>query len=119
MAKRAKFSAKNEKKKLQLIVSNLPEELQKITEGLVEDASFMAEQLEKLRAYIDANGWSETYQNGANQSGKKTSVEADSYIKLQKSYAAIIKQLTDLIPRNDEVSSAATEIMDFLGKKKK
>ena len=119
MAKRAKFSAKNEKKKLQLIVSNLPEELQKITEGLVEDASFMAEQLEKLRTHIDANGWSETYQNGANQSGKKTSVEADSYIKLQKSYAAIIKQLTDLIPRNDEVSSAATEIMDFLGKKKK
>ena len=116
---RMKFSAKKEKKKLKIIVSQLPEDLAKITEGLVEDASFMAEQLEKLREHINQNGWSETYQNGANQSGKKTSVEADSYIKLQKSYAAIIKQLTDLIPRNSEVSSAASEIMDFLGTKKK
>jgi len=113
--KRARFSAKKEQKKLKLIVSQLPEELAQITEGLVEDASFMAEQLEILRAHIDKNGWSETYQNGANQHGKKTSVEADSYIKIQKQYSAVIKQLTDLLPKNSEVSGAAKEIMEFVG----
>ena len=114
-----RFSAKKEKKKLKAIISQLPEDLVKISEGLVEDASFMAEQLEKLRDYIDENGWSEQYQNGANQFGKKISVEADSYIKLQKSYSAIIKQLTDLLPKGSEVPAAASEIMDFLGKGKK
>lgn len=113
--KRQKFSAKKEQKKLKIIVSQMPEELAQITEGLVEDASFMAEQLEILRAHIDEHGWSETYQNGANQHGKKTSVEADSYIKIQKQYSAVIKQLTDLLPKNSEVSGAAKDIMDFLG----
>lgn len=113
--KRPKFSAKKEQKKLKLIVSQLPEELAQITEGLVEDASFMAEQLELLRDHIDKNGWSETWQNGANQHGKKSSVEAEAYIKIQKQYASVIKQLTDLLPKNSEVSGAAKEIMEFVG----
>lgn len=117
--KRQKFSAKKEQKKLKLIVAQMPEELSQITEGLVEDASFMAEELEKLRDHIEANGWSETYKNGENQYGKKQSVEADSYIKLQKSYSAVIKQLTDLLPKNSEVSGAAKEIMEFVGSTKK
>lgn len=117
--KKQKFSAKKEQKKLKRIVASLPEDLAQITEGLVEDASFMAEQLEKLRAFIEENGWSEEYQNGANQKGRKNSVEADSYIKLQKSYTAIIKQLTDLMPKGAEVPAAASEIADFLGSRKK
>ena len=117
--KKQKFSAKAEQKKLKSIISQLPEDLVKITEGLVEDASFMAEQLEKLREYINENGWSEEYKNGANQFGKKNSTEADSYIKLQKSYAATIKQITDLLPKGSEVPAAASEIMDFLSTRKK
>lgn len=117
--KKQRFSAKKEQKKLKSIVAQLPEDLVQITEGLVEDASFMAEQLEKLRAYIDENGWSEEYKNGANQFGKKNSTEADSYIKLQKLYASTIKQLTDLLPKSSEVSSAASEIMDFMDRRKK
>lgn len=119
MSKRQKFLAKKEQKKLKLIVSQLPDELAQITEGLVEDASFMAEELEKLRNAIEEKGWSETYTNGANQSGRKVTVEGDSYLKLQKSYAAVIKQLTDLLPKNSEVSGAAKEIMEFVGSTKK
>lgn len=117
--KKAKFSAKKELKKLKNIVAQLPDDLAQITEGLVDDASFMAEQLEKLRKHIEEFGWSEEYQNGANQHGKKNSVEADCYIKLQKSYAAVIKQLTDLMPRATETPAAASEIIDFLGNRKK
>lgn len=107
------FNTKKELKKLELIVAALPEDKRKITEGLVADAAFMAEQLEILRKHIAENGWSEQYMNGANQFGKKSSVEADAYVKIQKSYASVIKQLTDLLPDSIE-TAAGTEIMAFL-----
>ena len=107
------FDSKKELKKLALIVTALPEDKKKITEGLVADAAFMAEQLEILRKHITENGWSEEYKNGENQFGKKSSVEADAYIKLQKSYASVIKQLTDLLPAQTE-TAAGSEIMAFL-----
>lgn len=108
------FNSKKELKKLALIVAALPEDKKKITEGLVADAAFMAEQLEKLRAHITENGWSEAYKNGENQFGKKSSVEADAYIKIQKSYASTIKQLTDLLPSNTTETAAGSEIMAFI-----
>lgn len=112
MAK-ALFDSKKELKKLGMIAAALPEDKQKITEGLVADAAFMAEQLEKLREHITEHGWSEEYKNGENQFGKKSSVEAEAYVKLQKSYASVIKQLTDLLPDKAE-TAAGTDIMAFI-----
>ena len=99
----AVFSATKEKKKLENIIKGIPEDKKKLVEGLIADASFMAEQLEVLRTYISANGWSEEYKNRANQFGKKTSVEADMYVKVQKAYSSTIKQLTDFLPETAPV----------------
>ena len=107
------FNCEKELKKLKLIAENLPEDKRKVTEGLIADAAFMSEQLEILRKHIAENGWSEEYQNGANQFGRKSSVEADAYVKVQKSYASVIKQLTDLLPETDETTAGA-EITAFL-----
>lgn len=116
---RQTFSAKKEKKKLKAIISQLPEEMQQMTEGLVADACFMVEQLEKLRAEIEENGWAEEYKNGENQYGKKTSIAGDMYLKTQKSYAALIKQLTDLMPKQQEgATQAGTELMKFIRDRK-
>ena len=104
------FDAKKEKKKLDNIIKDIPEDKKKLVEGLIADASFMAEQLEVLRNYISKNGWSEPYQNGANQYGKKTSVEADMYVKVQKAYSSVIKQLTDFIPAKiDDLNDALSK----------
>lgn len=108
------FNAIKEKKKLEKIIKNIPAEKKKLVEGLIADASFMAEQLEGLREYISEHGWSETYQNGANQHGKKTSVEAEMYVKVQKSYASIIRQLTDFI--SADATPTTDELMDFISK---
>ena len=110
---RVTFNAQKELKKLKLIAEALPEDKRKVTEGLIADAAFMAEQLEKLRNHITEKGWSEEYQNGANQFGRKSSVEADAYVKVQKSYASVIKQLTDLLPETDETTAGA-DITAFL-----
>ena len=108
-----KFSKEAELKKLKAIVEQLPEDKRKMTEGLVADAAFQAEQLEKLRIYISENGWSEQYQNGATQFGKKKSVEGDFYVSLHKTYASVIKQLTDLLPDSSE-TTAGSDIMAFI-----
>lgn len=109
------FSAKKELKKLKSIVECLPEERKKMTEGLVKDAAFMAEQLEKLRNHISAEGVAEEYQNGEHQKGRKLSPEADMYVKLQKLYSSTIKQLTDLLPSND-ISVPGAELLNFISK---
>lgn len=100
------FSAKKEKDKLNKIFSNIPDDKKELVEGLVEDASFMVEQLDVLRKHIKKNGWSEEYQNGANQRGRKNSVEADCYVKLQKSYASVIQQLSSYLPNPKETAVA-------------
>lgn len=112
----ANFDAKKEKKKLENIIKGIPEDKKKLVEGLIADASFMAEQLEVLRDHIAVNGWSETYQNGANQCGKKTSVEADMYVKVQKAYVVVIKQLTDFLPDKNSVQKddAKEKLLGFI-----
>lgn len=109
----AGFNAEKEKRKLNRIFKSMPADKKKLVEGLIADASFMIEQLDILRIHITENGWSESYQNGANQSGRKTSVEAEMYVKLQKSYASIIRQLTDMLPSDSKVQSD-DELLEFL-----
>ena len=111
-----KFSAEKELKKLNSIIKDIPADKVKLVEGLVADASFMAEQLEILREHIAEHGWSETYQNGANQFGKKTSAEGQTYLQMQKSYASVIKQLTDYLPttRAQEVAQAGDLLKAFV-----
>lgn len=102
-----------EKKKLERIIKDIPKDKQELVEGLISDASFMACELESLRLHIIENGWSEPYQNGANQKGKKQSVEADTYIKLQKQYSSVIRQLTDFLPVSVDTSKN-DELLEFL-----
>lgn len=100
------FDAKKEKRKLKAIFKNVAPECQRLVAGLIEDAAFMGEQLEILRNSLVDSGWSEEYQNGANQKGRKSCPEGDAYLKLQKNYAATIKQLHDFLPSEKERTSA-------------
>lgn len=110
------FDSKKELAKLNKIIKDIPKDKRDLVEGLIADASFMAEQLEKLREYIAKNGWSEEYQNGANQKGKKTCVEAEMYVKVQKSYASVIRQLTDFLPdsKSDAIGKAGDNLAKFV-----
>ena len=104
-----KFEVEKEKKKLSQIIGNIPKNKQKLVEGLIADASFMACQLEKLRNHILEHGYTMEYKNGENQYGQKVSVEADMYIKMQKSYASVIRQLSEYVENKNNVEVAAGE----------
>jgi hypothetical protein len=69
---------------------------------LITRAAFMSAALSDLEDYLATHGYTETYQNGANQSGKKKSSEVEVYNTMVKNYSAIIRQLSDLLPAETE-----------------
>lgn len=89
---------KSEKTRLKGIFKDLDENKRKLVTPLIEKAAFMGVELDELQEIIEQDGWTSEYKNGENQYGTKKSPEAETYIALSKNYAAVIKQLTELVP---------------------
>ena len=89
---------KSEKTRLKGIFKELDENKRKLVTPLIEKAAFMSIELDDLQETIEQEGWTSEYKNGENQYGTKKSPEAETYLALSKNYAAVIKQLVDLVP---------------------
>ena len=72
----------------------------------------MAEQLEHLQTDIEEKGYISEYQNGENQKGTKQSDAVKTHIAMTKNHAAIIKQLTDLVPPEKKKESKLQALRD-------
>lgn len=59
----------------------------------------MSVTLTDLQETINREGTISEYQNGENQWGTKKSPEVETYNTMIKNYMGIIKQLTDLLPK--------------------
>lgn len=90
---------RSEKLKLDGIYAKLESETKKSVSSLVDEAAFMAASLYELRKIINEKGYTEEYQNGQNQKGVKKCSEVEIYINLSKNFMSIMKQLTDLLPK--------------------
>lgn len=99
---------KTEKKKLEEILSGLDEKMKESVDSLVDEAAFMAASLYELRKIIDEKGYTEEYQNGANQKGIKKCSEVEIYNTMIKNYSSVVKQLTDLLPKDQEKGKVMT-----------
>lgn len=89
---------KKEQRRLKTIYKDLDDGKRKLVTPLIEKAAFMSVELDQLQKVIEQDGWTAEYKNGENQYGTKKSPEAETYIALSKNYAAVIKQLTELVP---------------------
>jgi hypothetical protein len=107
---------KAEKAKLNGIYSKLETKTKKSVSSLVDEAAFMAASLYELRNIINQKGYTEEYQNGANQVGIKKCSEVEIYINLSKNYMAIMKQLTDLLPKEPQGRQGGSDgFNEFVG----
>ena len=88
--------------------------MKKVVDPLLREAAFMAASLYELRQIINEKGYTEAYQNGANQKGIKKSSEVEIYNTMIKNYSAIMKQLTDLLPKDDLKKSDDDGFDDFV-----
>lgn len=103
--KEAAFAAKErrikaEKNRLLRIFRDVDQKKQKVVCGLIERAAFMRVQLEDLEEDINLNGFTEWFSQSVNQEPyMRKRPEADQYNVMSGSYAKVVKQLSDLLPK--------------------
>lgn len=93
---------KQEKEKLKRQFNKIDKKKKNLMQRLIENAAFMAATLEDLQEEINEKGCISEYKNGENQYGTKKAPEVEVYNAMVKNYAAVIRQLTDLLPEGGE-----------------
>ncbi|MGG3307332.1 hypothetical protein ABER23_07885 [Paenibacillus lautus] len=96
-SKRGRIDA--EIKRLSGLLGGVDGKSKKIVSSLIGNAAFMSVTLEDLQETMNENGVVSEYQNGENQWGTKKSPEVEIYNTMIKNHSAIMKQLTDLLPK--------------------
>ena len=94
---------KKEVKRLTKLFETIPDDQKEVVKQLIQNAGFMSATLDELMNTINENGIKEEYKNGANQFGYKDSVEVKTYNAMIKNYMAVIKQLNDLLPNQNNL----------------
>ena len=88
-----------EKERLLRIYSDFSGPRLEALRGLVEDAANQYALLQDLRAELAKTGPVESYQNGANQSGRKPSAALSAYLQAAKTYAGTMTKLAAQLPQ--------------------
>jgi hypothetical protein len=115
LTKKAKETKIKEKiDELVSIFSNLSEDTQRTVRPLIDKAAFMSVTLDDLQDEININGVIEQYQNGANQFGVKKSAAVDVYNTMIKNYTSIMKQITELLPKEEPLTKAGDSLKAFI-----
>lgn len=94
----AKKKINSEIKRISVFFESLPSSRLSVIIPLIENAAFMKVTLEQLAESIIEQGTTDSYQNGANQSGQKISAQLQSYNSLLKNYVSVTKTLYQYMP---------------------
>lgn len=84
--------------RLMKIYQDLPENTLEVMLPLIQNAAFMKVTMDDLQEEIKENGAVETYQNGANQSGRKQAAAMQAYNQTIRNYNNAIKALSAKMP---------------------
>ena len=98
-------------KRLTRIFKGLDFKKKNTTIGLIERAAFMRVQLQDLEKDINEKGFTELFSQGNQEPYTRQRPEANIYCSLNTSYQKIIKQLTDLLPK-DELKKVESDGFD-------
>ena len=89
---------KREKNRLAKFYKNLEPSKKEIAMGLIGRAAFMRVQLEDLEEDLQANGWTEPFQQGSAPPYDRARPAGQTYNTLNANYQKIIKQLDAMLP---------------------
>lgn len=98
-------------RRLYKLFASADENRQSVMQSLIENAAFMAVTLEDLQRDITEKGAVSTYKNGENQYGTKKSPEVEIYNTMIKNHAAVLKQLSDMLPDDGKKDN---ELLSYL-----
>lgn len=102
---------------LRKAINEKPDCVQTVANSLLDKVIFLESQLEQLQKDIEAEGWTEIYQNGANQHGVKKSAKSDVYASCMKLYLQAIKQINELINSDSKEKAPSDPLLKVLGGK--
>ena len=101
-------------KRLTKIFRGLELKKKNTTVGLIERAAFMRIKLKELEEDINVHGFTEWFQQGEQEPYKRQRPESTIYCSMNTSYQKIIKQLTDLLPKEELKKSESDGFDDFV-----
>lgn len=104
---------KKEEERLNNIFKDIDEKKKMTVQSLISSAAFMAISIKELEGIINVKGYTEEYQNGANQRGIKKCSEVEIYNIMIKNHMNCIKQLTDLLPKSNNSVGSGNDGDDF------
>lgn len=100
MAKKKKETrVSEEKKRLDTLYAELPENKKRLAAGLIERAAFMRVELEDLEKFLAENGWTELFCQGNQEPYDRARPQGQAYQTMNGNYLKIIKQLDALLPK--------------------
>jgi predicted AAA+ superfamily ATPase len=105
---------KKELQKLNRYFKNIPKADQQLIEGLKQQAAFLYATLQELQERINEEGAVELFVQGK-QRLLREHPASKIYNEMVKSYAAIIKQLLSMLPK-EESKQTEDELMAFVKK---
>jgi len=103
---------KKEKTRLKKLLKDLPEDKQKLADGLIAQAAFMRVTLEELQEIMNTDGPVELFEQGA-QRMLREHPAAKTYNTMVRNYTAVCKAMFGLLPEGER-KVAADELMDFV-----
>lgn len=102
-----------EMRKLRRLFKLLPKDKRQAVDGLIQEAAFMRVTLEETRYIIDRQGIIEAFEQGA-QRFLREHPATKVYNTMINRYAAVCKQLFDMLPDPDASKQAENELMAFV-----
>ena len=92
---------KKEKNRLKKVFKEIEEKKKRAAEGLFDEAAFMRCSLQMLKEDLQENGFTELFQQSEKQEPyERERPQAKIYSTMNGNYQKIIKQLTDLLPKD-------------------
>ena len=104
---------KAEEQRLTKVFADIDEKRKATTTGLIQRAAFMRVSLEDLENDLNENGFTEPFSQGNQEPYQRERPAAKVYNSMNAGYQKIIKQLTDLLPKEDPEANANTDGDEF------
>lgn len=93
----------DEEKRLKRQFNGIDKKAKAVVLGLIENAAFMRVQLRILKEDLSENGVTESFKQSESQKPyDRKRPQAELYNSMNTNYQKIIKQLTDLLPKEDK-----------------
>ena len=85
-----------------------------IIRGLIDRAAFMRVSLDEMEVDLDKNGFTELFSQGDQVPYERKRPTADLYNTMNANYQKIIKQLTDLTPKEEPKQDTGDGFDEFV-----